>query len=325
MKFQKSGAKLYIAEGTMVSLTGIYSLEQDSRGMLYLYEQDSFKLPEKIFGAKGYEERIIQKYRSQDKNLGVLLAGSKGSGKTLTSHKIAIDSGLPVVQILNPSVAHNDDFMNYLNQLPECIVLIDEFDKQFQHASDQIILLNVLDSKCTNKKLFILTANEPQLSEYLINRPSRLYYNIVFENLSDADVEEILNVHLDNKEFKEDFITVVKDLEDRNFDTVISCVKEVNLFGKPLSSLIDILNIKFVKYYVVTVIDNSGGEKVEYQLNVQPIIVKNRVCTVFIAPYQSIGDKTTLKTSEVVHLYSDTITEDYTYDGHSYEYKFKKV
>lgn len=69
-------------------------------GQYYLHLIDDIRLPEKIYGdVMPFAKRVCVKYNSKDRNLGVLLVGTKGAGKSLGAKVIANLLNLPVIII----------------------------------------------------------------------------------------------------------------------------------------------------------------------------------------------------------------------------------
>ena len=95
------------------------------------------------------------------------------------------------------------------------------------------MLLQILDGSDTaGKHLILFTCNDQsEISEYLIDRCSRIRYWKEFSELSPSLIQMILEDSLDEKkEVKslQDFIN--KNFKVKSFDNVMSFVKEVNTF-----------------------------------------------------------------------------------------------
>jgi len=79
---------------------GNYTVKQDMFGNLFLEMVDSFTPLKKLYGStQKNADRILNTYNSRDVSTGVMLAGEKGSGKSLLaktlSSVILRDSGVP--------------------------------------------------------------------------------------------------------------------------------------------------------------------------------------------------------------------------------------
>ena len=76
-------------------------------------------------------EKVLRSYAETDGNLGVILSGAKGIGKSLFAKLItarAVTDGLPVIMV-NQYEPGLPQFLASIEQ--RCLVLFDEFDKNF--------------------------------------------------------------------------------------------------------------------------------------------------------------------------------------------------
>ena len=91
----------------------------------YLKEQLSFTLPNKLYGScKTLTKKFLNTFNNRNKNLGVLLSGLKGTGKSLLSRNICVESGLPVIILTEPY--QGTTFLNFLNKInQECVIFLD--------------------------------------------------------------------------------------------------------------------------------------------------------------------------------------------------------
>ena len=95
----------------------------------FLEESEPFTLPPKLYGKTAHwSERILKSFRADSHHTGVLLSGTKGSGKTLLAKHIALTSGLPVI-IVNQAFC-DDRFLRTLQSIEQpAVILFDEFEK----------------------------------------------------------------------------------------------------------------------------------------------------------------------------------------------------
>jgi len=188
-----------------------------------------FELPEKIYGIeKEFIEKVKISWENSKSNLGILLSGSQGTGKTITSKIIANEINAPVLVIAQKE--HAVDIINEIDK--DIVVFIDEYDKIFEDSAD---LLSIMDgaNASSHRRLFIFTTNETRLNPYLINRPSRIKYHKRFsDNLSDEVIKEIIDDRLMNFDHKEDLLSLLKFTENISIDNLKSIIDEVNLFDR---------------------------------------------------------------------------------------------
>ena len=175
--------------------------------------------------------KVLNYYNGCENNTtGVLLAGVKGTGKTIMAKKIALESKLPIIIIdksLRPSWLKK--LFNKFSDTGVCVIF-DEFDKLGEDYDDDYIL-QVFDGISGNgKKLVLLTCNNTDnVNEFMLDRCSRIRYYREFEEMSVSMVESILNDRLNDKtEVKAvcDFIN--KNFGLISFDNVAAFAEEVN-------------------------------------------------------------------------------------------------
>lgn len=190
-------------------------------------------------------------YQNLKNNLGVLLTGQKGTGKTVTAKRICNTMNLPVIR-----VAHAYDglakFISTIHQ--EVVIFIDEYEKVFrpdETGEQNHDLLQVMDGALTNehRKMFILTTNTEKISEYMLNRPSRIRYVKKYGNLSKKVYTEIISDHLKHPALLDATILAVSKLSVITVDTVKQLVEEVNIFNTDPIDWIDIFNVTQNKAY----------------------------------------------------------------------------
>ena len=166
------------------------------------------KVNEKIYGVHlSKVQKVLRSYAKFDRNLGVILSGDKGIGKSLFSKLLAIEGikkGYPIIIVNNyiPGIA---SYLNSINQ--EVIILFDEFDKTFSRSGNekaQTELLSLFDGIAMGKKLFVITCNNlAGLNNYLVNRPGRFHYHFRFEYPTPEEIREYMEDHLLKSQYKE--------------------------------------------------------------------------------------------------------------------------
>lgn len=152
---------------------------------------------ERIYGIHQVKvNKVINAFARFERNLGVILSGDKGIGKSLFARLVsqsAVEKGHPVI-IVDQYIPGIHNFIDEIEQ--EVVVLFDEFDKTFAdrrdnngQSSPQTTLLSLLDGVSGGKKLFIITCNSFQgLNDFMINRPGRFHYHFRFEYPSPEEI-----------------------------------------------------------------------------------------------------------------------------------------
>ena len=101
-----------------------------------------------------------------------------------------------------------------------------------------------MDGGFNSEKMFIFTSNEETVSEYMVNRPSRIRYKQQqFDKLTDDIIREVLNDKLENKNFTEEFIELNLIFLGFNLDTLLILIDEVNFTGLKPKEAIKLMNI----------------------------------------------------------------------------------
>ncbi len=250
MEWSRSGNK-YI-HGARVAVPclplGVFRVDQDQRdrSLFLVHVQDKFPLPEKIYGMDTkLITQVCAAYRSGilSKNLGILLAGVKGTGKTIAAKQLCNEIGLPVLLVHN---AYDDAIPQFLNDIrQDVVVFIDEYEKIYEQDEDEAGLLSVMDGAMDNgfKRVFILTANNLSVSPNLIDRPSRVRYLKRYSDLDITTIEEVVDDLLKFRDLRADVIEFISDLNIITIDVVKSLLDEVNICGQPPATFKDIFNV----------------------------------------------------------------------------------
>ena len=239
-KFLKVGKSIsfkFNTDGLECNLTPgmVYNIKVDRfTENISLEESGSLSLPSKVYCTARDErfiDKVINSYNlSENGFTGVMLAGLKGSGKTVMAKCIANKSGLPIVNVdknIRPYILKC--LVEKLGDTSVCF-LFDELDKLLEDYDDSV-LLQVLDGSDTKGKHMILfTCNDTDdISEYLIDRCSRIRYWREFEEMSPSLIMEVLNDKLNDKKEVKSLTDFIKDnFEVCSFDNIASFVKEAN-------------------------------------------------------------------------------------------------
>jgi hypothetical protein len=215
---------------------GVYTIRFIPNKGYQVEERPAFKFPSVIYGDVNKRvNRVLKAFRAEDSNVGVLLMGLKGTGKSLTARKLAEESKLPVI-IIDADYTGDPNFFSYISGFTqEVVFFFDEFEKVFrQDEGGQERLLTLLDGTSSSKYLFVLTGNErDRINPYFKNRPGRIRYYWEYKGLEDDVINDIIDRVLKKKEHEVDLKAVIENINNKNmtFDKLISFVEEVNLFG----------------------------------------------------------------------------------------------
>ena len=227
--------------------TGTYIIERDMEGNFYLNRISNFKNPDRIYGkTTHYAERIIQTYLNREPSTGVMLAGEKGSGKSLLAKMLSVEAanrGIITVVINRPWVG--DAFNKLIQDIDQpAVVLFDEFEKVYD-SEEQEKMLTLFDGMFPTKKLFVLTCNDKwRVDKHMRNRPGRIYYMLDFKGLEPDFIEEYCHENLHNKENITGLVRISSLFSDFNFDMLKAMVEEMNRYNETAHDVMHMLNTK---------------------------------------------------------------------------------
>lgn len=228
----------------------------------FLEKVDDFKMPSKIYGdSEELAKRYLNTFNNISGNLGIVLSGLKGTGKSLTAKEVCIQSNLPVILITEPF--SGTDFNSCIASIKEeCIIFIDEFEKLYQRQDDQNNMLSLLDGVFMGRKLFVFTSNETsRYSNYLLNRPGRIHYMKEYTRIEDSMLNDIILDQLKNQSHALELKNVIDMVEDANIDMVISLIRECNMYNESPKEAVKFLNIKInnAAEYNLSYTDSKGN------------------------------------------------------------------
>jgi hypothetical protein len=250
--FLKTGNTFRVSADDAIDLhyalpVGNYIVKVDQFGAMYLEQIDSFEFKGKRYGDNiKHTARIMNTFKSRDASTGVMLAGEKGSGKSLLAKSLSIaaaNEGIPTIVINSP---YKGDVFNKLIQdiSQPCIVLFDEFEKVYD-KEDQESILTLLDGVFPSKKLFVLTCNDKyRIDSHMRNRPGRIYYMIDFKGLDAGFITEYCNDNLNDKSHIEKICSIAGLFGEFNFDMLKALVEEMNRYNESPQESLKMINAK---------------------------------------------------------------------------------
>lgn len=219
-------------EVTDVLPVGVYNLELTMFGWKLFKFADNFVFPYKLYNLENdFVEHVLKTYENTNGNLGILLNGTKGTGKTVTAKTLANRLNLPVI-VLKSMGDRNQSMIEYLSSLNcDCVLFMDEFEKNFKEEDSTV--LQIMDGvyNSNHRKIFLLTTNNMHINENLVGRPSRIRYVKHFGNLSMDTVNEYLDDALECTEAREEILEFVDSLTISTIDILKTIVNEVNIHG----------------------------------------------------------------------------------------------
>lgn len=274
VKFIKSGTSIRVSAFDPTQVvdtlpTKVYTLNLCEFTGFYLESHsDRFEVPDNIYGsAMDRVERVLHTYDDRDASTGVLLTGDKGSGKTLLMHLLAnrmLETGKSVV-IINQSYG-GPAFMEFLANVGECVIIFDEFGKIFSGGGGGDVdhevpvsprggnsgknaaqegLLTLFDGSDSCKRLLLLSENNVSLvSEFMLNRPGRIYYHYQFKKVEVAMVNEYCAEHNVPADVIDEIVTKRNASLEFSFDVLKAIVAEYTRYKCPITEVYEHLNVE---------------------------------------------------------------------------------
>ena len=211
---------------------GIYNIGLSMTGWYLERTADEFVFNYKVYGLQSkFMQHVLTAFENTKGNFGILLNGTKGTGKSVTAKVLANKFNLPVI-VVKSFGENNTQLIEFLASFNfDCVFFFDEFEKNFSDKDSSI--LQIMDGVYTSeyRRIFLLTTNETNINDNLISRPSRLRYIHEFSNLEPEITREYLNDTLNDKSHIEDIIDFVDTLQISTIDILKSIVEEINIFG----------------------------------------------------------------------------------------------
>lgn len=282
MKAIKIGTKVEIYNDTVMTYNELpaktYIIRFEKMTGFYLDEYADIEVKEeKIYGEHVQKvEKVLRAYRQFGRNLGVILSGSKGIGKSMFAKLLAVGAvknDIPVI-IVDRYISGIDSYIEAIDQ--SVMVLFDEFDKTFGdvrvskgEVEAQAALLGLFDGISQGKKLFVITCNDiRKLNDFIVNRPGRFHYHFRFNYPSDEEIRTYLKDNLRKTSYGEiEPIIEFSRKVDLNYDCLRAIAFEINN-GESFHSAIRDLNIV-----------NLAQESYDFTLyfkNGMPMAIKNK-------------------------------------------------
>jgi hypothetical protein len=258
------GNRLYLSfpskEFDKLDNGAIYTVNVDEFGRFYLTKKsEGYKFDYKLYGLESkFINRVLKTYSKTHGNLGILLNGIKGTGKTVSSKLIASEINQPII-LIDRKLDGVHTFLNTITQ--DITIFIDEYEKVY---GDSAQMLTIMDGalNSTFRRMFLMTTNDLYVDRNLIERPSRVRYLKMFGNLKPEVVEEVIDDILEYPEMKKECISFISSLETITIDIVKAVINEVNIHEEAPSAFEDVFNVKKIKgnYNVKLVEDGKLSE-----------------------------------------------------------------
>lgn len=291
---------------------GIYEVKVSMTGFYLSKIAESFTFDYKLYGLnQKFIDYVLRTYENTTGNLGVLLDGIKGTGKTVVAKELCNRLQLPVVLVQSMGSDTNSKLIKYLSTSIDfdCIFFFDEYEKEFKNSSD---VLSFMDGTYNSiyRKVFLLTTNELNVDPNLLGRPSRIRYKKSFSNLSEEVTREILNDILEDKTAIEEVIELTHSMNIITIDLIKAIATEINIHGvEALPNIKETFNIEFSRFtYLYREVQIRHCD-----LKFTPENIKNILKTFykFKEIKKKVWEKYTSEESKFYNEWSTKFNEDY--------------
>ena len=270
----------------------VYSVRCSKQTGFFLEKHADIEINEdKIYGIHMAKiDKVMKAFSVMPRNLGVIMSGAKGIGKSLFAKLLAlraIESNIPVL-IVDGYIPGIASYLESINQ--EVMVMFDEFEKTFEkteHSDPQTEMLSLFDGFSTGKKMFVITCNSvKKLNDFLVNRPGRFHYHFRFDYPDYAQVREYMMDKVAPEYHGE--IDAVVDFSAKvplNYDCLRAIAFELNM-GQTFREAAQDLNIVNTEneYYSVIAYFNNGYHAVNSRVALDMFDPSNEVYVYLNSP-----------------------------------------
>ena len=249
-EFLKLGDNIVVKpKGTDYSLEAgkVYDLFFERFEGPRLKENGELNLPAKVYKSKKDEifiKRILEYHHNSNANTtGVMMAGTKGTGKSIMAKVIAKESNLPII-IVSPNFPEGQ-LTNYFKQFTqEVCIIFDEVEKNYNTE----MMLGFLDGiEKTCRKLVLMTCNKLScVSEYMSDRCSRIRYLRKYTENSNMEFLPMIAEDLKIKNPEKVIEFCKKEIKLLSMDNIFAFLQEVKAFEEitdDYGEIISVMNI----------------------------------------------------------------------------------
>lgn len=285
MKVVAAGNRYDIYENNLVVYDKLpsqcYRVHFEEKAGFSLVKYDDINIKgEKAYGSLNEKViKVLNAFGRTNRNLGVLLSGDKGIGKSFFSKMLcdtAVKRDIPVIVVDK----YEKGIVNYLETIQqEVLIMFDEYDKIIASQSrscDNMLaeaeLLTLFDGMSSGKKLFVITCNSiKNISDYLVNRPGRFHYHFRFAYPTAKEIEQYLKDNLDEKYWSEiDKVVKFSIRVQLNYDCLRAIVFELSngeSFNKCIQDL-NIVNTKDLFYNMTLYLEDGTTLSTDRSINI---------------------------------------------------------
>jgi len=266
-KWYRQGSKLVLTPERIPDPfgAGVYRVAaSEELGFHLVHLCDKLELPTKVYAMdEAFIAHVMRTIEATPgENLGILLSGTKGTGKTVTAKQICNLTGLPIILVeANLGLG----MTLFLASIPQPVVIfMDEYDKTFEseRQKDSNAMLPLMDGALNNKdtrKIFLLTTNASSVNENMLNRPARLLFHVRYSDLPYATIIEMVDDMLVHKELRQAVLAYISTLEMITVDIVTKTVSQANIHRQDPAKFAHFLNMskRGTRWDAIMIVDEN--------------------------------------------------------------------
>lgn len=258
---------------------GNYLLKYSELNGFFLERKEDFTLPKKLYGDFSFIKRWKTAFENTTKNVGILLSGYKGTGKTITAELFCQLMEVPVIFITSPY--SGPEFESFITSplLNGSIIFIDEYEKHYNYSNEnENVLLSIMDGMYNTHLIFLLTVNDYfQVTDKLKNRLGRIKYSKLYASLDESVIKDIIADKLKDKKYEAELLSAIEFIPSLSIDILVELINDINLFDESAKECLKHLNlVGESSYYEVTAICDDkrfSCESVELNFPEDPFYV----------------------------------------------------
>ena len=248
-----------------------------------LKENGELNLPPKVYKSKKDEifiKRILDYHHNSKANTtGVMMAGTKGTGKSIMAKVIAKESNLPII-IVSPDFPASQLTTYFKQFTQEVCIIFDEVEKNY-NTEMMLSFLDGIEKTC--RKLVLMTCNEIScVSQYMTDRCSRVRYLRKYSENSNIEFLPMIVEDLQIKNPEKVIEFCKNEIKLLSMDNIFAFLQEVKAYEgviDDLGEIISIMNISTKTSFDI------NGEKTETKSEETKETVTKKDCSECLNDY----------------------------------------
>lgn len=235
-----------------------FKVNVDHNGQLYLSAITDMSNIGKQYGDRTHIELWLKYWEQSESNVGVMLSGPKGVGKSSDIVDFCVRSGAKVIVI--DKGMHIGNLINLLitPELNNSIIVFDNFEKHFNDEMQQA-LLPLFNGVYRTRLCFLVEVNYlDQVNDLYKDRLGRILFHEEYTYLNSDIIIDYVNDQLVNPAYKDEFFGVMQKVNEVTYDILCHTVRVINRLELPPKRAANMLNITPKPMYYKAVLEKAG-------------------------------------------------------------------